>query len=385
MTGNDNDGLAGVTFGVEEELFLIDPESRDLVTDPDPAAFAAFEAEAAPHKVVRELLRSQVEINTRVCKSVAEVRRALTELRGTVAHVAGRYGMAVLAASTHPFALPGLQKTTEKDRYQALVLAYQDLVRRFLVGGMHVHVGIEDPDRRIRVMTALRRYLPVFLALSASSPFYEGRDTGYKSWRLTPVGSLPRTGVPRPIGSMDEYDRLLEVYRRCKFLRDGSELWWDIRPSHTYPTLELRVCDVCTKIDDAVCMVALLAALVRMVIRKDGAGCLPEEPLTEIIEANKWAARRYGVFAFVADGHAGTDRPDLEEYLATLVEELAEDAEALACESELLRVFRILREGSSADMQSDLYRLRRLDGDSHEAALVAVVDHLVMQSRDGSA
>lgn len=370
-----------VTLGVEEELFLIDPGSRDLLVDPDVGIFEACERTCGPHRVVRELLRSQIETNTRVCGSVAELRVALRETRQIVIEAAGQYGAAVMAASTHPFASWRAQAITPKDRYKRFAVTFQEGVRRFVIGGMHIHAGFADADTRLRVMTALRRYLPMLHALSTSSPFNAGHETGFKSYRLSLVGGLPRTGMPGPLRSWDEYDRLLSEYRRMKFLNDGSELWWDIRPSHAYPTVELRICDVCTQIEDAMSIAALYACLIRWLWRQDRDGQLPPEPLTELIAEDRWIAQRYGVFAFFGDRTSGTGRVDVADYLSEMVDELAADARALGCEAELRRTPVIVRNGTSADRQLDLYRLRLLEGDSETEALRRVVDLVLAETR----
>ena len=370
-----------VTLGVEEELFLIDPGSRDLLVDPDVGIFEACERTCGPHRVVRELLRSQIETNTRVCGSVAELRVALRETRQIVIEAAGQYGAAVMAASTHPFASWRAQAITPKDRYKRFAVTFQEGVRRFVIGGMHIHAGFADADTRLRVMTALRRYLPMLHALSTSSPFNAGHETGFKSYRLSLVGGLPRTGMPGPLRSWDEYDRLLSEYRRMKFLNDGSELWWDIRPSHAYPTVELRICDVCTQIEDAMSIAALYACLIRWLWRQDRDGQLPPEPLTELIAEDRWIAQRYGVFAFFGDRTSGTGRVDVADYLSEMVDELAANARALGCEAELRRTPAIVRNGTSADRQLDLYRLRLLEGDSETEALRRVVDLVLAETR----
>lgn len=370
-----------VTLGVEEELFLIDPGSRDLLVDPDVGIFEACERTCGPHRVVRELLRSQIETNTRVCGSVAELRVALRETRQIVIEAAGQYGAAVMAASTHPFASWRAQAITPKDRYKRFAVTFQEGVRRFVIGGMHIHAGFADADTRLRVMTALRRYLPMLHALSTSSPFNAGHETGFKSYRLSLVGGLPRTGMPGPLRSWDEYDRLLSEYRRMKFLTDGSELWWDIRPSHAYPTVELRICDVCTQIEDAMSIAALYACLIRWLWRQDRDGQLPPEPLTELIAEDRWIAQRYGVFAFFGDRTSGTGRVDIADYLSEMVDELAANARALGCEAELRRTPAIVRNGTSADRQLDLYRLRLLEGDSETEALRRVVDLVLAETR----
>ena len=362
-------------------MFLVDPDSRDLLSDPDTGIFAACESTSGPHKVVREFLRTQIETNTRVCGSVADLRTALRETRQLVVEAAERYGAAAMAASTHPFASWRAQAITPKDRYKRFAMTFQEGVRRFVVGGMHIHAGFGDAGTRIRVMTALRRYLPLLHALSTSSPFNAGRETGFKSYRLSLVGGLPRTGMPGPLWSWEAYDRLLSEYRRMKFLNDGSELWWDIRPSHTYPTVELRICDVCTHIEDAVSIAALYTCLIRWLWRQDREGQLPPEPLTELIAEDRWIAQRYGVFAFFGDRKSGTGRVDIADYLSEMVDELAADARALGCEAEIRRTPDIVMNGTSADRQIDLYRLRRLEGDTEVEALRRVVDLVLAETR----
>lgn len=383
MTDRTGAGENAITLGVEEEFFLVDPETRDLLTDPDPALFKACEDASGPHKVVREVLRTQIETNTKVCASVAELREAICETRRILVCAAEKHDAAVMATSTHPFALWQEQGITPKERYQSYAVRLQDLLRRFLVGGMHIHAGFADADTRIRVMTALRRYLPLFHALSTSSPFSDGRETGFKSWRLTVVGGLPRTGIPAPLESQSEYLRLVEEYRRMKFIKDAGELWWDIRPSNAYPTLEMRICDVCTRLEDAVCIAALYASLIRMLVRRDREDRLAPEPLTETIMENRWIAQRYGVFAFLGDGEREDGRVDIDDLVSELVEELEEDARALGCEAETRRALDIVREGTAADRQIDLFRLRRLEGDSEAEALCQVVDAALAETREG--
>jgi len=269
------------TFGIEEEFFLVDPETRDIIADPDPGIMERCERESGPHTVVPELLRSQVETNTRVCSSIADLRTALAETRRLVVEAAEAYGARAMAASTHPFAAWREQQVTPKARYQEAEIALQEAVRRFLVGGMHIHAGFGDPDSRLRVMTAIRRHLPLFIALSASSPFNDGGFTGFKSYRPIVIGALPRTGLPGPFRSQAEFDGLVEEYRRIGAIRDSSELRTDIRPSHAYPTIEIRSCDICPRMDESMALAALYASLLRRLLRQDegeglrGRGCRP--------------------------------------------------------------------------------------------------------------
>ena len=371
------------TFGIEEEFFLVDPETRDIIADPDPGIMERCQRESGPHKVVPELLRSQVETNTRVCSSMADLRIALAETRRLVIEAAEAHGARAMAASTHPFAAWREQRVTPKARYREAEMALQEAVRRFLVGGMHIHAGFGDPDSRIRVMTAIRRHLPVFIALSASSPFNAGGYTGFKSYRPIIIGALPRTGLPRPFRSQAEFDGLVEEYRRIGALRDSSEMRADIRPSHAYPTIELRSCDICPRMDESMSLAALYAALLRRLLRQDEGEGLPPEPPTEIIAENCWLAQRYGTLAFIGDAERG-GRVDIADYVEALVEDVAEDAHALGCEEDLRRIVAILYDGPSADRQLECYELCRIEGADHREALHAVVDQVLEETRTGA-
>ncbi len=371
-----------ITFGIEEEFWLVDPDSRDIIADPDPGIFDWCETNRGPHGFVHELLRSQIETNTRVCESVTDLRSALRETRRVAVEAAKRHGASVMAASTHPFAAWESQMTTPKERYERLTTRLQENARRLLVSGMHIHAGFGDADSRIRVMTAMRRYLPLLHAISTSSPFNAGRETGYKSYRLTIMGALPRTGLPGPMWSRAEFDQLVADYQRMQLIDDGSELWWDIRPSVRFPTIELRICDLCPRVDDAMCIAALYASLIRRLSRLDREGELPAEPPTEIIAENRWLAQRYGVLGFHGDTREG-GRKDVEDYAKELVEELAGDARALGCEKELQHALAIIREGTGADRQIDLFRLRKVEGDTDAQAMRAVVDLVIEETREG--
>jgi len=370
-----------ITLGVEEEFFLVDPQTRDLVAEPDEAIFEECARQAGQHKVAPEFLRSQIETATTVCHSVAELRQGLSQTRSAVVNAAERHGTHAIAASIHPFAAWSTQVVSVGRRYQEFAVTYQEAVRRLIIGGMHVHVGFGDNDSRIRVMTALRRHLPLLHALSGSSPFHAGRETGFKSYRLTIFSNLPRTGVPRPLQSWQEFDALTRDYRRMELIENAGQLWWDIRPSHAYPTIELRICDVCPRIKDAIAIAALYGCLVRNLCRHDRAGTLPPEPPTEIISENRWLAQRYGVLAFFGNLEGG-GRMDIDDYARELVQGLADDANALDCEAELQHILEIVREGSGADRQVDLFRLCRLEGASHDEALAAVVDLIIRETKE---
>ena len=376
--------MTPITLGIEEELMVVDPASGEVIADPHPAIFDEAQRAAGEHRVVYELLRSQMETNSRICASVAELRTSLEETRGIVIGAARRHGAAVIASSLHPWARWQSQQVTPRRRYQQAEITFQHSVRQFFVGGMHIHAGFGDPELRIQVMTALRQYLPTLLAISTSSPFHAGQLTGLKSYRQIVIAALPRTGMPRDLRSRAEFDDIVERYRTVGAIEDASELRWDIRPSAHYPTIELRICDICPRIDDAVAIAALYACLIRFLARKITAGEPLPELSHELIEEGRWLAQRYGTLAFLPRG----DPPalvDVDDCVTELVEDLGEDARALECESEIAHIARIVREGSSADRQEDVYRQSMLDGASEDEALRRVLDSIIEETESGSA
>ena len=260
-----NDVGPQLTIGVEEEYLLVDKDTRALVVDPPDDLMEEYERRLGI-QVSTELLRSQVEIGTKVCKNVKEVREELVYLRGNIKEVANRYGLEPIASSTHPFSHWQDQKHTRKERYDQLTVEMQGAARRLLICGMHVHVGIEDDELRIDLMNQMSYFLPHLLALSCSSPFWEGRDTGLKSYRLTVFDALPRTGLPERFASYAEYERHVRVLMDAGLIEDSTRIWWDLRPSAKFPTLETRIMDVCTRVDDSVSLAALLVCILPHVV-----------------------------------------------------------------------------------------------------------------------
>ena len=381
----ESDDLA-ITLSVEEEFFLINLATHALVTDPEPDLLAAFQNSelADVCQVVPEVFRSQIKTNSRVCRSVAEVREALATARGKVLEVADRHGVGIIGSSSHPFASWEDQIVTPRDRYRDFAMTYQSSIRQMLVGGMHIHAGFGTADERVQVLTALRRFLPVFLALSGSSPFTFGHMTGYKSSRVNVMAPLPISGLPPAFATWAEFDQMVENYRDLQFIEDGTELWWDIRPSLHSPTLELQICDVCPDVNDALCMVTLYACLVRHLLARVRAGTVPPEPPQGILLHNRWLASRYGTVAFFADFENRT-RVDLVDHVDELLDMIAADTTALNCRREVEHARKIIREGASADRQLDLFRLRRLEGERVNGALRSVVGLIAEETRRGVA
>ncbi|NJO13181.1 MAG: YbdK family carboxylate-amine ligase, partial [Gammaproteobacteria bacterium] len=240
-------------MGIEEEYLLVNVDTRDLDNDP-PAEMLRECTELGGGQITPEFLRSQIEIGTKVCTNMQDARAELARLRGIIVQVARRYNIAPIAASTHPFARAMQQKHTEKDRYFALAREMQAAARRMVICGMHVHVGLEDDELRIDLMNQLSYFLPHLLALSCSSPFWEGENSGLKSFRLTVFNALPRTGLPERFASYAEYQRHINTLIQNNLIQDTSKIWWDLRPSWRYPTLETRIMDCCTSIDDSVAL-----------------------------------------------------------------------------------------------------------------------------------
>jgi carboxylate-amine ligase len=370
-----------LTVGIEEEYHLVDVGTRALVTEA-PVGFMAECEQALGPQVAPEFLRSQVEVGTRPCRTLAEARADLRRLRASVIACAGRHGLAPIAASTHPFAQPGQSLHTDRERYHTLARDLAGVGRRLLISGMHVHVGIEDDEQRIDLMNQLRYFLPHLLVLTTSSPFWEGEDTGLKSWRLAIFRELPRTGLPGRFNSWDEYRQTVDVLVRGKVIEDASKIWWDLRPSARFQTLEMRITDICTLSEDAVTVAALFVCIARMLHRLRRNNQSWRTYPVFLLEENRWRAQRYGLSGSLFDFGRGELVPyaDLLEEILALIHE---DAIALGCLDEVLGARRIVAEGTSADRQLACFTAALTAGASRQEALEAVVDHLIAESRRG--
>jgi carboxylate-amine ligase len=369
------------TLGIEEEYLLVDRETRDLVADPPPALMEACRKALGEH-VSPEFLRCQIEIGTPVCRTAAEARAHLAHLRRTIAEEAGKHGLAPIAASTHPFADWHLQLNTDKDRYNKLARDMQAVVRRLLICGMHVHLGIEDEALRIDLFNQLPYFLPHLLALSTSSPFWRGAPTGLKSYRLAVFSELPRTGLPPAFVDPGEFHRTVDILVATGEIEDGTKVWWDLRPSSRFPTLELRVTDLCTRVDDAVAVAALYQCLTRMLFRLRRNNQRWRSYSSFLVNENRWLAQRFGVRGELIDFGRGEKVPfaGLIEEAITVTEE---DADALGCSAEVRHARRVVADGTSADRQLSVFDAAITAGASNEAALRAVVDHLIAETVAG--
>jgi len=369
------------TIGIEEEYLLVDRETRDLVSEAPKELLGACEARLEG-QVSPEFLQCQIEVGTRVCTTIQEARADLAHLRNTIAEVSGQYGLAPIAASTHPFARWQEQHHTDKERYNILAKDLQFVVRRLMICGMHVHIGIEDENVRIDLFNQLAYFLPHMLALSTSSPFWQGRETGLKSYRLTVFDALPRTGVPSRFASFSEYQRTIATLVTAGLIEDATKIWWDLRPSARFPTLEARICDVCTYLDDAISIAALFACVARTLYRLRRNNQRWREYLPFLINENRWRAQRYGISEGLVDFGIGEVVPtsDLLEELISLT---LSDAQHFGCVDEVAHARNIFTRGTSADRQLACYHAALEDGASDQDALKAVVDQLVRESLEG--
>ena len=369
------------TIGIEEEYLLVDPETRNLADDP-PASILEDCRKRIGDQVTPEFLRSQIEVGTQVCTSISEAAEQLRSLRCCIREVAESHGLAMIAASTHPIADWDLQKHTEKERYNTLAQSMQTVVRRMLICGMHVHVGIENDDLRIDLMNQVSYFLPHLLAISTSAPFWHGIETGLKSYRMAVWNELPRTGLPPQFDSYGEYRRLVDTLVGTGVIEDASKLWWDIRPSGKFPTLEMRMTDICTRTEDSICVAAIYRCLLRMLWRLRRSNQRWRQYDRFMISENRWRASRYGIDEGLVDFGKAEIVP-FAELLEELIELVREDAEFFDCVSEVEHAREILRRGTSAHKQIDVWQQARSSGKTDAEALRDVVDMLIEETGHG--
>lgn len=366
------------TLGVEEEYLLVDPVTRSAAAHPPDEFFKACKKALGDH-VTPEFLQCQIEIATPICQNLDDVRENLSHMRGTLSHIAKKFDLELMAASTHPFTSWREQEPTKAERYSKMEKDLKGAIRRMLICGTHVHVGILDPGMRIDIMNQMRYFLPHMLALTTSSPFWEGDIMGMQSYRLSVFDGMPRTGIPESLGSIREYERLVSTLVGAGVIEDATKLWWDIRPSVRFPTLEARICDMCTRMEDTLAVVAMYQCLTRMFVHLKERNIKWRIYPALLIAENRWIAQRFGVQGDLIDFGKGTCVP-FKELNEELVGFLMQHAQALGCERELLHTRTIIERGSSASRQLKTYEEQTKNGASKEDALKAVVDHLLKET-----
>ena len=370
-----------MTIGIEEEYFVVDRSTRDLVSELPPKLLKTLQNPPLG-MVSPEFIRSQIEIGTPVSRDTQELSENLRAMRRFVAEAVADYDMAIIAASTHPMAEWTAQRRTDKNRYRTLEQALQGVVRRLLICGMHVHVEIGDEDLRIDLMNQVVYFLPHILALSGSSPFWHGDDTGLKSYRPAVFRSLPRTGLPDEFRDWSEYERFVKVLVEAGVIEDSTKLWWEIRPSNRYPTLEMRSSDLCTRYEDAVSVAALYQALLGMLYRRRLKNQRWRVYSRMLIAENNWRAQRYGVSESLIDFGRGQLVP-MDQLIEELIELTRECAEELGSTQHVERVRGIVANGTSADRQVALYNQLKAENQPDEIIMQAIVDMLRAETLEG--
>jgi carboxylate-amine ligase len=364
--------MSAFTLGVEEEFQIVDPQSGELRSHV--SELLSSGVPVLGDQIKRELHQSIVEVGTRICANVGELREEIFRTRRELTNAAERVGLAVAAAGTHPFSRWEDQVLSPGVRYDSIVEELQQLARSLLIFGLHVHVGVPDRSMMIDLMNEVRYFLPHLLALSTSSPFWMGRDTGLKSYRTTIFRSFPRTGVPDHFNSWSEYEHYIQLLVDLHSIDDAKKIWWDVRPHPTFGTLEFRVCDVPTRPEVAVMIGALVQAIVvklyRLRIRNQGFRLYRRA----LIEENKWRAARYGLDGKLIDFGRRAEVPmrDLAIELLEFIEDVVDD---LGSRDAIEYIHTVLRDGTSADRQLAVYRQTN--------DFRAVVHHLIDETRAG--
>jgi carboxylate-amine ligase len=376
-----------LTLGVEEEYQIIDPETRNLHSYIS-EFLSQDETRPTRLNLKPELMQSQVEVGSHVCRNVKEVRHEVIRLRREVVEMAHKNGLEIAAASTHPFARWSEQSITDGVRYKELLDDMQRVARGLLIFGMHVHVGFgsdpESKDLMMEIMNQARYFIPHLLALSTSSPFWQGHNTGLKSYRSVIFEMMPRTGIPHSFSSWAEYkryERTLEKAGAFGKQDKRAKIWWDIRPHPIFDTMEFRITDICTRVEECVCIAALFQAICAKLIKLRRENLSWRQYRHMHVTENKWRAVRYGVQGELIDFGQEESIPFhfLMEELLEILDDVVDDLDSRA-EVEYIRT--ILRNGTSADRQVNVYLENGGDA-NREEALKAVVDNLVKETQEG--
>jgi carboxylate-amine ligase len=364
--------LPDFTIGIEEEYQIIDPVSRELRAYVQ--EFLDKGQQILPDQIKPEFMQSQVEVGSQVCRNLKEARQEIVRLRRTICELADASGLVVAAAGTHPFSQWSDQQITAADRYAKQEQALKDVARRLLIFGMHVHIGIEDRELMIDVMNQVRYFLPHLLAPSTSSPFWHGRDTGLKSYRSVVFENLPRSGLPPVFGSWSAYEAFVDTLLATDSIEEATQIWWDIRPHPKFPTLEFRQSDICTRIDETMCIAGLVLAVVAKLIQLRQNNQSWRSYRHHLIEENKWRAVRWGLDGKLID--FGKREAVPTRFLIGEMLDFVEDVvDELDIREEVFYAKTILECGTSADRQLGVYR--------ETNDFKTVVDQLVMETKEG--
>ena len=367
------------TIGMEEEYFVFDAKTRRAVRRIDKRFFAAAQKQLGD-RVMTEMLQSQIEVATPPCANMDEARAHLGAYRRTLAKAASERKLGIAAMGTFPLAFSPEQIVTKKDRYDAIMDDLQMIGYRNMLCGMHVHVQVPDLNSRINLIMRLTAYLPLLLALSTSSPFWQGQLTGLRGYRLAAYDELPRTGLPELFRTKHDYDEFVTALVWAKIIPDASYIWWALRPSLPNPTIELRVTDTCTRLDDAIAIAALFRCLVRALDRDRALNSGFDRVGRAITQENKWHAQRYGIEAVFVDPFSRSPLT-VREWLDQVHDFVAEDVDALGCDADIKHLTTIVAKGTSADRQIDIFTKAKAAGRKRLTAITDVIDWVAAETQ----
>jgi len=360
------------TLGIEEEFAIIDPETRELrshIQEILEGGKVTLKEQIKP-----EMHQSVVELGTEICQSIVDARAHVIELRSRLAELAGRSGLQIALVGTHPFSHWRDQLITQGERYQEIVKDMQQLARANLIFGLHVHVGIPDRQSAIHVMNQARYFLPHIYALSANSPFWVGQDTGLKGYRLKVFERFPRTGIPDAFESLSEYEDYCKLLVKTGCVDNAKKIWWDIRLHPFFETLEVRVCDAQSRVDDTLAIAALIQAVISKLYKLLRQNISFRVYRRRLLDENRWRASRYGIDGKLIDFGRETE-VEARSLLNELLEFVSTEVNELDTQKEMAHIERIMREGTGADRQLMVWE-RTQD-------MKAVVDHIVAETYEG--
>jgi glutamate---cysteine ligase / carboxylate-amine ligase len=369
-------------FGIEEEYFVVDRHSGAIKCELS-QPFMKAASKTLGEQLMPEILQSQVEVATHPLGSSQEAREQLLHFRLTLAAIGRQHGLGILAAGTHPLALPHEQRMTRKVRYFKVVDDLGMVALGNALCGLHVHVEVPDPDLRVEIMHRLIPFLPLLLALSTSSPFWAGYDTGLLGYRNAANDAFPRSGFPEMFRGMEEYQAYVRTLVDAHIIPDSTYVWWALRPSLRHPTLELRLTDCCTAVDDAIAIAALYRALVRHVVMHPRVNAEFSAVARALVHENRWRAQRYGTDGTYVDIVSG-EAKYFEVLLKDTIDLLADDIAALSLQDEVLHLDKIVRDGTSAHRQLGLYRRLRTTGCPAKTAMTEVTKWLRASTEVGT-
>ena len=360
------------TLGIEEEFAIIDPETRELrshIQEILEGGKVVLKEQIKP-----EMHQSVVELGTEICPSIVDARQHVIDLRSRLADLAGRSGLKIASVGTHPFSHWRDQLITQGERYREIGKDMQQLARANLIFGLHVHVGIPDRDVAIHVMNQARYFLPHIYALSVNSPFWVGRDTGLKGYRLKVFERFPRTGIPDAFESLSEYEDYCKLLVKTGCIDNAKKIWWDIRLHPFFDTLEVRVCDAQTRVDDTLAIAALIQAIVAKLFKLLRQNITFRIYRRRLLDENRWRAARYGIDGKLIDFGKETEVEE-RSLLSELLEFVRSEVDEFGTQREIAHIERIMSEGTGADRQLAIWKQTR--------DMKAVVDHIVAETYEG--